>query len=577
MIIDVLFLLGVAAVLAAAVVLLCKRPLPGAPYVLVGCVGLFSLAMSAWSAFPFLVDVGHHNFIYTSLGYAAGRSFPPENPFAAGMPPNFPWIAFAIYTELAKLLGASPGWIAKIIGVVCSLIAVGAVCTLVRAWSPKPYQRGELAVAAVCLSLLAGTVFWGSFPKLGINPALHPLYGGWWESRAIPVISCFFKPTFPIGLAGAFAAYACLIASFTRGLTMLRGTVMLLGAASSAVYPFAWLGLGLAVAGASGGVLLLRVPKRSLFGAAAFLGAGASVGYLYLKSLRPDGSQSAMALDLSVGEIFFEARLLLLYQGVLLVLCALNWRFFRDQWREGKTAPFLIAVSVVAINSATLAVRFLDHTDYKLWAFCTMLLGILAAPALCNAVRRAPVATALVLAVLIFPLSRSLWESSLALRKISPALVVAVEGGQLRLADPERQAPFDWLADNTPTDAVVIERGTTWAPVFANRSIFIGRHDPDAVEPLFGFLNPIHIWLADYCGFGEPFVSQRLDLVDRLFASNGALEGTEKIALDVKGRPVFLLAKTPEEIGVLNGLAEQGRLTKLAGGSGWMIGKLQKK
>jgi hypothetical protein len=573
-IIDVLFLFGVAAVLAAAVVLLCKHPLPGAPYALVGCVGLFSLAMSAWSAFPFLVDVGHHNFIYTSLGYAAGRSFPPENPFAAGMPPNFPWIAFAIYTELAKLLDTSPGWMAKIVGVVCSLIAVWAVCTLVKVWSPKPYRRGELGVAAVCLSLLAGTIFWGSFPKLGINPALHPLYGGWWESRASPSISCFFTPTFPIGLSAAVAAYACLIASFVRGLTMLRGAVILVGAASSAVYPFAWLGLGLAVAGASVAALLLRVHKRSLFGAAALLSVGACVGYLYVKSLRPDGSQGAMALDLSVGEIIFEARLLLLYQGVLLLLCAHNWRFFRDQLREGTAVPFLIVGSLVAINCATLAVRFLDHTDYKLWALSTMLLGVLAAPTLCHAVRRAPLATALVLAVLMFPLSRSLWEGSLALRKISPALVVAVEGGQLRLADPERQAPYDWLAANTPTDAVVVERGTTWAPVFANRSIFIGRHAPKDVEPLFGFQNPIHIWLADYCGFGAQFVSQRLDLVDSLFGLDGASEVVATITHQVNGRPVFLLARTVDESVALNTLAGQRVVTKVAEGDNWIIARL---
>jgi hypothetical protein len=571
MLIDILFLFGLAATVAVAAVLLCKHAVVSGGYLLVGGVGVLSLALSACSAFPFLVDVGQHNFIYTAMGYAAGRGLPPENPFAAGMPPNFPWVTFAIYTELAQLLGSSPGWIAKITGFICSMVAVWAVCVLVKTWSPSGFQASGISVAAVALALLAGTIFWGSFPKLGINPSAQPLFGGWWESRGIPTLTCFQKPTFPLGLASSLVAYATFVLGAIRGVTFGRGLVIVISAATSALYPFAWMGLGVAVAGASVAAWILRSSINNLLRSLCLAGVGGLIGYLHLKSLRPPGSRSAMSVDLSPGEVFFEIRLLLLYQGVLLLLCFFNWKFFREQWTKKQRLPFLLVGSVVALNSVALVVRFLDHTDYKLWVFCTIFLAILAAPTLYHGVRRAPLSATLVLTLLMFPLSRSIWQGSLALRKITPPFEVVVDHGQLLMADPIRQAPFDWLASEVPEDAVVIERGTTWSPVFANRSLFIGRHDLDSPEQLFGFLNPIHVWLADYCGFGEEFVAGRLELIDKVYSGQGGLEALKEAAKQVPERSIYVLGKSEQEMEALELLASQGALTEAANGDGWGI------
>ena len=242
---------GLAFGLALISVRLCRSKLSAGVYILIVGFGLFCLALQLLSKFPYLIDVKHHNFIYTAMGYAADRGFPPENPFAAEMPAAFPWLTFAIYTKIGRTLGLSPGLVAKILGILCSGIAVAAIASMASSWKSQHYRLGALKVGAVVMVFFAGTIFWGSFPKIGINPIGHPLVGGWWESRGSPVITCFQNFTFPIGLAAALVGYSAFILSLVHGNSLLRNFLIFLGTAFSALYPFAWLALGLSVAGAS--------------------------------------------------------------------------------------------------------------------------------------------------------------------------------------------------------------------------------------------------------------------------------------------------------------------------------------
>jgi hypothetical protein len=281
-----------------------------------------------------------------------------------------------------------------------------------------------------------------------------------------------------------------------------------------------------------------------------------------------------LAINLAPGEILSEARFLLFYQGLLLFLCAINWRFFREQWKQGEKLPFLVLGSVIAIDAATLSLQFLDHTDYKLWAFAAVCLGLLAAPTLYSSVRQAPWKTVAVLTVLMFPLSRSLWQGSLALRNSSPPLTVETHDGFLRIADPALQEPYDWISANTPTESVVIERGPVWAPVFANRSVFIGKCETGNETESFGFLTPIQVWLAEYCNFGEAFLTRRAGLVDALYAEENADVSVEAILDELPDRSFFILGRGPEQTASLQRLSKTGKLLELASGKTWKIYRL---
>ncbi len=571
MILDILFLGGLAFCLALISVLLCRSKYSAGGYILIIGFGIFCLGLQLVSKFPFLIDVKHHNFFYTALGYAAGRGFPPENPFAAGMPASFPWLTFFLYTQISHILGLSPGVVAKIVGILCSGIAVTSVVTMVSAWDSQRQSMSAVKVGAVVMVFFAGTIFWGSFPKIGINPIGHPLAGGWWESRGLPVITCFQNFTFPIGLGAALFGYAAFILSLVKGNSFLRNFLIFLGTAFSAFYPFAWLALGLSVAGASIAALLRHVHHKVLFTSLIFCGIGAALAYFYISSLRPEGACPPFAVDLDFGQLVLEGRLIIFYQSILCLACLVNLKFFVKEWKSGQTFPFLLLGSVLAINLATLGIRFLDHTDYKLWVFAAIFLGVLAAPSFTSAVRQFPVWTVLILTILLLPLSRTIWQDTLGVRRIEPPLKIASDEGQLKIVDKNLQEPYTWISENTPKDSVVIEQSYTWAPIFANRSIFIGSHKERTKLELFGFLTPVEVWLSEFCGFGDVFVKRRLDLVEELFSGAPSDECINTICSEVPGRSVFVLLRFARIEGKLHLNNFDSRFVVAASGDTWKL------
>jgi len=306
-----------------------------------------------------------------------------------------------------------------------------------------------------------------------------------------------------------------------------------------------------------------------------FCGIGAALAYLYISSLRPAGSSPPFAIDLDLAQLLLEGRLIVFYQSVLILACLVNFKFFVNEWKNGEVFPFLLIGSVLAIDLATLGIRFLDHTDYKLWVFAAIFLGLLAAPALASTTKLFPVWTTTMLTVLFLPLSRSIWEDSLGLRKINPPMEITSEKGQLKIADKNLQEPYTWISENTPIDSVLIEQDFAWAPIFANRSIFICNHRGGTKIQLFGFLTPINLWLSEFCGFGDDFVDKRIGLISNLFSDYPSDKCIEIILNEVKNRSVFILDRSSGAEVSFNSNKFGSRIVRVACGDAWKLYKIE--
>jgi hypothetical protein len=485
--------------------------------------------------------VGWHGFMHASPVFqlmVRGGTVP-EDPLFAGGTIRYPWVEYWVLAHGANLTGLSPLVLALVVQTLAFalfLFAAGAVAaTLTR-------DRFTVAIA-VLLSAYGVSIFHGGLFAAPLERALPPL---WLETRVVPVDKFLNLTAAPLGYAAlaTFAAVSVRIAA-RRG-DERRQLVAAAAATLVAVFfhPLSWLGI-LVHAGAVAGVVGLQRDRASLARAARLLLAAGLPSLAALPYLRGIGlsesSDGFSGVTPSAALLGAKAADLAFFLATPLLLTLLDGRALGRRLRERDGASRVLVGILGSCAIAYLALRLPGRNEYKLLLAMVPAAAALMAPPLRALLARRRWVGLVLLLLLVLPGGRIL-GSRPWFRVTDPA---RLDGRFLRAVDPDADALYRYVAEQTPVDAVFLAADLR-VPPLGRRSLYIAVDAPWRGRDGWGL--PRNSLLQWHIRRPDAVMYRRQHLATIVLNPDWARPPATvmaAIAADVPGRPLFVHAHTP--------------------------------
>ncbi len=411
----------------------------------------------------------HHGLVHSSLVLALFEGgAPPENPFLAGELAGYPYGLHAILAGLRRVLPFAPpdGF------AMANLLALGACGWLLdRGGRILGYPR-KTRLWAILLALF------GTSPVArGLLSSLSYRAGFPTEGRTVPVLKFLTVNANGVGwmlLLALMVGILSLWQNRTAG-AAARATACVLAALGVCfVYPL--------LAPAAGVVLALAfLVEVRVFDPAAgrslrvFLGGsilvallGAMPWFAHLAELQQGGGSM---VETGFGPAHLLRQVVVLASVIGVPAAVMIWaRRSSPSLPWPRLAGPWLGASTLALCGAFLFLHLPTHTEYK-WLMAAQLpLAWLAAPAFTRLQERRPWIAIGVLVALVMPAAS--WVGRQAVfswRVLDPA---TTEGRQIVHLDPEQRALHEWLRNETPPNAVLVDAHLS-LPAFAGRPLFV--------------------------------------------------------------------------------------------------------
>jgi hypothetical protein len=417
--------------------------------------------------------VGWHGFMHASPIYRIldGGPLPPEEPLFAGGSLRYPWIEHWIVAHLVQLSGANVHVMTLSIEIIAYAAFLAGGCWLASTVSDD--------TGAIALGVLF-TGFGISIFHVGLllEPFERAFPELWLESRVVPLDKFANISAMPLGyasLAIAAAAGVRLAAGMGRA-SRLSGVVAACTLVAALVHPLSWACLVCFQSVVLGVLVLARTGQD--YRRAAWLATAVAVPCLialpYLRSVGISesgdgwsGLTSTAALGWAkVGDaaVFLAPLALLAY-----VQRASLWRMLR----EGNRPLAIVLLAIPCLAGAYIAIRFPGRNEYK-FLLCLVLP---AAPLLGICLRalseRHFLLTGLFVFALLTPGTRALG--------VRPWFQVTdpcgIDGPYLRSLNPANDQIYQYIASETPRDAVFIS-ADLGIPPLGRRALYIPVDSP---------------------------------------------------------------------------------------------------
>ena len=500
-----------------------------------------------------------HGMYHTGIVYGvAGNGAPPENPFFAGEPLQYPWVYHALVARIAQLGDLPPSWVFAAI----SILSIAVTCVLVARLSVHCNGKDALPSLAVFLALFAALFSAVAHYLRGLD------IGGYWYALGMPMAGKALNVNaMPFGVVFFTIAVISLLrvlGSRSVSAGWLMGLALgLLG--SGYFYPLVWIGL---VAGCGAGVgytlLFERQHARGAWLAGLVVAGATAVLWPFFDSLAGARSQEASLKITRSPRFVLEhvAHLFVLLLPFWLLLAACP-RALLKRLRERHAARLLALFGLALMG--TFVLLDVNGAEYKLRTLAVLCLGVLAAPALTRLWGSRKLLCGGVVAVLLFPLAR---EVCLKATMSAPVPDPYTEAGfVLRHADLDQDEMYRWIAEETSTDSIFVDPKAT-IPVFGRRAMFVAGE----IEPgMNGWRRTPEHFLQLVNGHPAERIAERYAIVKAIYGEDGGLSPDEiRLALGrVEGdRPVFVVARDAATGATLGG---RSYLRRVAAGDGWSI------
>lgn len=524
------WLAGTLAVFVVAV-----RRLASAPWLVGGAVFL-ALASVAVVSTQFDL-VGWHGFMHAGpmLRILDGGPVPPEDPLFAGATLRYPWAEHWLMARLALATGLNPHFLT--IGIEVLVFGGFLAC---GAWLASMVTRDREVIAlSVLLTGFGVSVFHGGVLQDALLRAFPWLS---METRVVPLDKFGSITGMPIGYTAMALASCCGVKLACReGSTRLLAAVVAASTLVAAlIHPLSWTGI-LAFEGVVG-LVLLASRRRDDLGRALWLAAAVALPSLavlpYLRAIGASASSdgwtgvtwpgallAAKTTDLA---IFFLPMALLAYFGRDRLLGLLE---------DGNRALRVLVLVILAMAAAHLVVRFPGRNEYKFLLFAAPSGAVVLALCLQDVLERHLLAGLVVLGLLLLPGARDLG--------FRPWFVVTdpcrADGYYLRSMDPAADELYQWVAANTPGNAVFLAADLRIPPL-ARRGLYIAVEQPWRGRDGWGLprnqLLQWHIRQPDAVMYRRQHLATLV--LDANWSTEKPVDVIAAIHADVPGRPLYV-------------------------------------
>lgn len=547
---------------------------------------LFVLTLTAgiYVVNPHLMTYSYHGMIHLGYVYATERlPWPPEDPYLSGTPLCYPWVYHALVAKISSTLDVAPSWVfagCNLAALAVSIVAVAAISRLLKGDKITANCAIVLAILAPTFLGTAAQMVFGPLIPAEIDPALvNALWFGYglppWEKYAnvTPM-----PPAMALGLICFYELLKTILSQnymYIHALSMMVCLVLV-----GYIYPFIFLScciMALTCAAVAAGAGAWR--KAVALFAGLLLGNLVVVPYLLaLTRARTSGHGIWLARDpcLYLAHFLHVAVILL----PVWLLIALGRRSLFERLRERSLAHWAALLSGLALL-LTFIVLDIPSADvgpaYKFRVMAVFCLAPLAATGLKRIRDWNRTAMVFVLALQLLPLCFELYRRTPQVWG-SVAEPYYWQGSVLRHGARGQDQLYEWIRVHTLTTAIVIDN-MPYAPVFAQRSLFVARQLQSNAEPWRkrrdGWLfHPIQ-WLEQVNGHPSEEVRRRNEFVDALYAGASAPSATNllrRLHEITADRPVYVVARYARQKAVLEG---RPFLRKVAEASNWTVYALE--
>lgn len=464
-----LFSLAIAALLSVLAVAVRRRP-SGA--LLVGGAIVAMMAGVALVSTQFDL-VGWHGFMHGAplLRMLDGAPLPPEDPLFAGQALRYPWVEHWLMALLARVTGLNPHYMTIGIEIVLfgALLAAGA-------WLARAVTRERDVVAlSVLFTAFGVSAFHGGIVQAALLRAFP-----WWsiETRIIPLDKFANITGMPLG-------YVAMVLSAGAGVRLATGQgsprkMLLLIAActvvASLIHPLSWVGI-LAFQGVVG-LALLAMRRREQFleaaGLALAVGLPSLAALPYLREIGQSSSSDGWT-GLTPGGFLLQMKEvdLLLFLGPLLLLAYVRRERLLGMLEDGNRALGVMMLAIAGMAVAYLVVRFPGRNEYKFLLFAIPSAAVVLSICLADLLERHRALAAALIVLFLLPGGRALGGR--------PWYTVTdpcrTDGQYLRVLDPSADELYQWIAANTPKDAVFLAADLRIPPL-SRRGMYIAVNAP---------------------------------------------------------------------------------------------------
>ncbi len=503
---------------------------------------LLAIAL-AYVANPTHRIAAFHGFYHSAIVYQIlNGEIPPRDPFMGDATLSYPWAANMVTAGLVWLTGLSVSWVFAMV----NLAALCVTLMLFYVLSGYFFEESPQRILATAMAFFGATFLPESLYTLLLQEhgILLEIHG------TIPIIRRFSNMSaMSVGIT-LFTAYTLVL---IRTLTSDRpgfvwyatafGTVFLCGV----LYPFAL--VALAALGAGAGIAVLLTKGRRGWaplvatGLASALGAACALPLLlsYMGE-RVGGSSFAVTTN---SERLMQKVLqdILILWPVLLLLVAIP-HAVREWHRRDRLRSRIVLTGCVALLLLHLLVTGPDSSEAKWRAFGLVLLAIGAAAPMHGLVRTKPLIAGLVLCLFF---SLAMGDLAWKLTRPNDIGAIAREQGQyLESTNPQENAVYSWIAQNTPRHALLMDRNVNGC-VFGRRALYVAM-PMQSGTPLVGWTYSPYKFMNEIHGHGSEAIQRRRAHVNAILA--GTDTQTRETALTEAARlpyPLFIVCHSPEE------------------------------
>ena len=533
---------GLALVAALAAVAAVRAP---ARWVPAAAISVVTLPVAIVLLDPELRIFSHHGFLHASYVEAIlARGLPPTDPLVAEAPLGYAWLHHAAIAGLVRATGLHASTWFAVTGV-----ALLAVCTAVlSSGARRGFRDSGAQVLAPLLALYGASPFprgplARGLQELGVDP----------EPRLLPVQKFASVNSNPLGiLCFAWALVALFRLADPDEPAPRRAAAHLFAATLGAawLYPLT----APAVVGAAGltGVALLVRDRavRAAWLPWAAAGAATLLAAPYLLGLQRGKETASVVFDPSWSHVSGGLLQTALALGPPLLLLLVG---SRTSGSAGLGAGARLALPAAGVAALVLGLTFSAGmgSEYKFFALAALCAGFAAGGAWGPIARRRPLASALLLALLLWPAASFFvrawshpWGGSEAVRVVGP---------RLEASDPDLRALAEWVRAETAPEAVFVDASLDLPP-FAGRRLYVALDPPARAAAGWGVL-PSH-YLTTVVGHGRDVVRARSETARRLLGAQAAPGDLARLERELGDLPVFVVARTPTARGRLRAARE---------------------
>ncbi|MEO2048077.1 MAG: hypothetical protein ABGX16_16095 [Pirellulales bacterium] len=490
--------------------------------------------------------ISAHGFMHASIVYELDqRGVPPENPLLAGEPLHYPYGHHYLISQLIHVLPVAPGRWFVFTNLLCLLLFSLVLERIARLFSPDRTYR----ILAVFISLV------------GCNPfANGPLREPFLmlslpnENRTILLGKFLSINSNSLGLLCFAVAFLGLL----RLITNVKGSVLsylliasgFVGAAF--LYPVVWPGILVCIGLAALYLWYLRIPGAFQTGGylMVILIAGVAVVMPWFWSIGDGKAASAMPQIISFRGLLRNALVIVTSMTLPIGLAWFMRKTLMEKFRAHLPMMQYCLLCLVALQVMFWLIFIPIHSEYKYLAMSEIPLALILALLLQKLLERRWVTAMVVLFFVSLPVNWVIWRNVVSgYGPVSDPVVC--EGNLIIHQEPNQQALYQWIRQETKPNAVFIDTYLT-VPPFAQRQLFVGldaRRDSGQLHGRDGWSMTAKMFLELVNGSDPQVLERRRYLAKQLLLKDNSKIYSKlihQLIAEVPGRNLYIIAREPE-------------------------------